>query len=50
LQLLRREPLIPRLWLRDRVGEGLGATALARVFDVSPAAMSARLRELGLAT
>ena len=42
--------LMPEAWVRDRISIGMTTAELARVFQVSWSAMSARLRELGVAT
>ena len=41
--------LMPRNWVKAAYGDGIQRTAdLAELFDVSPAAMAARLTQLGL--
>lgn len=42
--------LMPRRWMQQFVAEGRTAGELAKLFDVSMPAMSARMRELDLAT
>ncbi len=42
--------LMPRIWMQERVAIGMTSGELAKAFEVSESAMSARMRELGLVT